>query len=277
MNKRQFFKDIVFFALCLILSMLLLNWVIPNSDAQIKKSDYLQIKSHTYHYVALGDSLTEGVGDSTGQGGFVPLLANDLGDLKSADVSSQNYGVSGNTSKQILQRMRSDRALKNDLKKANLLTITVGGNDVMAVIRKQLAHLKLSSFDGPGEDYQVRLKEIIKLARKDNKTLQIYILGIYNPFYLNFPELTEMQDVIDNWNSKTKEVTDSYKGVYFVPINNRLYKGINGQEGIVQSTGDQTRVVNDALFNQDHFHPNNIGYQIMSDAVLETIKKHEKK
>ncbi|MFZ2482565.1 MAG: GDSL family lipase, partial [Streptococcus parauberis] len=37
------------------------------------------------------------------------------------------------------------------------------------------------------------------------------------------------------------------------------------------------RVVNDALFNQDHFHPNNIGYQIMSDAVLESILKYEKK
>lgn len=173
--------------------------------------------------------------------------------------------------------MQSDKALKNDLKKADILTITVGGNDVMAVIRKNLANLKVSSFELPEKNYQLRLQKIVKLARKDNNDLHIYILGIYNPFYLNFPEMTEMQNVINNWNNKTKEVTSQFEHVHYVPINKQLYRGIDGQEGIVQSDGDQTRVVNDALFNQDHFHPNNIGYQIMSDAVLESILKYEKK
>ncbi|HEK9546871.1 TPA: GDSL family lipase, partial [Streptococcus equi subsp. equi] len=48
------------------------------------------------------------------------------------------------------------------------------------------------------------------------------------------------------------------------------------KEGIVQSTGEQTTIVNDALFSGDHFHPNNTGYQIMSDAVMETIRKNGK-
>ncbi|PCH12714.1 Spore germination lipase LipC [Streptococcus parauberis] len=277
MNKIILLKDFLFFATCLILSILFLNFVIPNSDSQIKRMDYIQSKTKIINYVALGDSLTEGVGDSTGQGGFVPLLANDIRDNLDVEVSSQNYGISGNTSQQILKRMQSDNALKNDLKKADILTITVGGNDVMAVIRKNLANLKVSSFELPEKNYQLRLQKIVKLARKDNNDLHIYILGIYNPFYLNFPEMTEMQNVINNWNNKTKEVTSQFEHVHYVPINKQLYRGIDGQEGIVQSDGDQTRVVNDALFNQDHFHPNNIGYQIMSDAVLESILKYEKK
>ncbi len=277
MNKIILLKDFLFFATCLILSILFLNFVLPNSDSQIKRMDYIQSKTKIINYVALGDSLTEGVGDSTGQGGFVPLLANDIRDNLDVEVSSQNYGISGNTSQQILKRMQSDNALKNDLKKADILTITVGGNDVMAVIRKNLANLKVSSFELPEKNYQLRLQKIVKLARKDNNDLHIYILGIYNPFYLNFPEMTEMQNVINNWNNKTKEVTSQFEHVHYVPINKQLYRGIDGQEGIVQSDGDQTRVVNDALFNQDHFHPNNIGYQIMSDAVLESILKYEKK
>lgn len=277
MNKIILLKDFLFFATCLILSILFLNFVLPNSDSQIKRMDYIQSKTKIINYVALGDSLTEGVGDSTGQGGFVPLLANGIRDNLDVEVSSQNYGISGNTSQQILKRMQSDKALKNDLKKADILTITVGGNDVMAVIRKNLANLKVSSFELPEKNYQLRLQKIVKLARKDNNDLHIYILGIYNPFYLNFPEMTEMQNVINNWNNKTKEVTSQFEHVHYVPINKQLYRGIDGQEGIVQSDGDQTRVVNDALFNQDHFHPNNIGYQIMSDAVLESILKYEKK
>lgn len=85
-----------------------------------------------------------------------------------------------------------------------------------------------------------------------------------------------MQTVINDWNKKTQEVVDDYDHVYFVPINDLLYKGVDGKEGIVQSTGEQTTIVNNALFSGDHFHPNNTGYQIMSDAVMETIRKNGK-
>ncbi|VDC43236.1 Spore germination lipase LipC [Streptococcus canis] len=276
MNNRRFLSDLLFFLVSLGFAFLLLNILIPKSDSRLKKSDFLKSEQVAINYVAIGDSLTEGVGDLTNQGGFVPLLANDMGEFFRAKVSHQNYGVSGNTSQQILDRMTKEKEIKTALKEADVMTLTVGGNDVMAVIRKHLADLQVSSFKKPARQYQERLRQILDLARKDNKDLPIFVLGIYNPFYLNFPELTDMQKVIDDWNDKTKEVLEEYDHVYFVPINDLLYKGVNGQEGIVQSSGDQTTVVNDALFTGDHFHPNNTGYQIMSDAVMEKIRKHEK-
>lgn len=112
------------------------------------------------------------------------------------------------------------------------MTLTVGGNDVMAVIRNNLADLQVSSFKKPARQYQERLRKIIDLARKDNKELPIFVLGIYNPFYLNFPELTDMQKVIDDWNDKTKDVLGDYKHVYFVPINDLLYKGLMAKRGL---------------------------------------------
>ncbi|MGT2935895.1 SGNH/GDSL hydrolase family protein [Streptococcus castoreus] len=276
MNNRKLLSGLLFFVVCLGLAFFFLNALIPKSNSRLKKSDFLKQEQVTLNYVAIGDSLTEGVGDSTNQGGFVPLLANDIGDRFKAKVSYKNYGVSGNTSQQILDRMTKEKTIKTDLKTANLMTLTVGGNDVMAVIRKNLAVLQVSSFKRPACQYQERLRKILDLARKDNKDLPIFVLGIYNPFYLNFPELTDMQRIIDNWNEKTKEVIQAYDRVYFVPINELLYKGVNGKEGIVQSTGGQTTVVNDALFTGDHFHPNHTGYQIMSNAVMEKIKAHEK-
>ena len=127
--------------------------------------------------------------------------------------------------------------------------------------------------------YQKRLRQIIELARKENKTLPIYITGIYNPFYLNFPEMTEMQTIVDNWNRSTEEVSKEYDNVYFVPVNDLLYKGINGKGGVTssdetsQSTKSSQDSLNDALFEEDHFHPNNTGYQIMSDAILKRINQ----
>ncbi|MGT2958088.1 GDSL family lipase [Streptococcus bovimastitidis] len=277
MNNKELLKILAFFSISLLLSLLFFNQVIPKSQSQLRASDFLNQEKKELSYIAIGDSLTEGVGDSTGQGGFIPLLKKDIEAHYPVTIQTQNYGVSGNTSLQILTRMRQDKSLQADLKNADLMTLTVGGNDVMAVIRKDLTNLDISSFDQPMLDYQERLEKIITIAKKSNKDIHIYVLGIYNPFYLNFPEITQMQEIVDNWNQKTKKTIAQYDNVHFVPINDQLYKGVDGKEGIVQSEGDKKRILNDVLYSGDHFHPNNIGYQIMSDTVMESIKKHEKK
>lgn len=223
--------------------------------------------------MALGDSLTEGVGDLTGQGGFVPLLAQSLTNEYGYEVAYQNFGISGNTSNQILKRMKEDKDLKLALEQADLLTMTVGGNDLRKVIVKNLTNLKVSTFDKPAKEYGKRLESIIKTARQQNADLPVYILGIYNPLYLSFPELTEMQTVVDKWNQTTQHITEKYKDVYFVDINDLLYKGLEGELGISQSNPSTT---NNLLYEEDHFHPNNTGYEIMKKALLEKMYETEK-
>ncbi|MGT2682141.1 SGNH/GDSL hydrolase family protein [Streptococcus porci] len=276
MIKRRFLAGLLVFFLGYAIFFALFSLLIPKSDTKLTKKDFLSKKVETFSYVAIGDSLTEGVGDTTGQGGFIPLLVNNLNATYGYEVISHNYGVTGNTSKQILTRMQENEDISKNLAKADLMTLTVGGNDVMAVIRKNLADLDVNTFQKPSKDYQERLRSIIELARNNNKNLPIYILGIYNPFYLNFPEVTEMQTVVENWNKATQKVTKEYKNVYFVPINDLLYKGIDGEEGIVQTSGGQITVINDALFAEDLFHPNNMGYQRMADAVMEEISDTKK-
>lgn len=272
-KKKNILTGFAFFLASLLLFIVIFSVLIPKSDTELTKKDFLAQEATPFNYVAIGDSLTEGVGDTTNQGGFVPLLAQSLTDTYDYQVTASNYGVSGNTSKQILQRMQEKTDIQKSLAKADMMTLTVGGNDVMAVIRKNLTSLSGSSFTKPAKSYQKRLRQIIELARAENEDLPIYVLGIYNPFYLNFPDMTEMQEIIDNWNDATENVTEEYDNVYFVPINDELYKRINGEEGIVSTSGDQTTVINDALFSGDHFHPNNIGYQIMSDVTMEKISE----
>ena len=272
-KKKNILTGFAFFLASLLLFIVIFSVLIPKSDTELTKKDFLAQEATPFHYVAIGDSLTEGVGDTTNQGGFVPLLAQSLTDTYDYQVTDSNYGVSGNTSKQILQRMQEKTDIQKSLVKADMMTLTVGGNDVMAVIRKNLTSLSVSTFTKPAKSYQKRLRQIIELARAENEDLPIYILGIYNPFYLNFPDMTEMQEIVDNWNNATESVTEEYANVYFVPINDDLYKGLNGEEGIVSTSGDQTTVINDVLFSGDHFHPNNIGYQIMSDVTMEKISE----
>ena len=276
MNSRKILEMILYCLVTFLVCFFLVNWLLPSAEPVMTKPS-TSAKKKTVTYVAIGDSLTKGVGDSTNQGGFVPLLAQSLTNETGLEFKAINYGVSGNTSSQILSRMQEKKGIRKDLKQAQLLTITVGGNDLRKAILEDASNLDLDRFEKASKAYEKNLKQIIELARKDNPDLPVYVVGIYNPLYLNFPDLTELQTLVDQWNQRTEETLSAYQGVYFVPINDLLYKGIDGKSGVTESELGKETVTNDALYDEDSFHPNNTGYEIMKEAVLEKIHATEKK
>ena len=276
MNSRKILEMILYCLVTFLVCFFLVNWLLPSAGPVMTKPS-TSAKKKVVTYVAIGDSLTKGVGDSTNQGGFVPLLAQSLTNETGLEFKAINYGVSGNTSGQILSRMQEKKEIGKDLKQAHLLTITVGGNDLRKAILEDTSNLDLDRFEKASKTYEKNLKQIIELARKDNPDLPVYVVGIYNPLYLNFPDLTELQTLVDQWNQRTEETLSAYQGVYFVPINDLLYKGIDGKSGVTESELGKETVTNDALYDEDSFHPNNTGYEIMKEAVLEKIHATEKK
>lgn len=276
MNSRKILEMILYCLVTFLVCFFLVNWLLPSAEPVMTKPS-TSAKKKVVTYVAIGDSLTKGVGDSTNQGGFVPLLAQSLTNETGLEFKAINYGVSGNTSSQILSRMQEKKEIRKDLKQAQLLTITVGGNDLRKAILEDTSNLDLDRFEKASKTYEKNLKQIIELARKDNPDLPVYVVGIYNPLYLNFPDLTELQTLVDQWNQRTEETLSAYQGVYFVPINDLLYKGIDGKSGVTESELGKETVTNDALYDDDSFHPNNTGYEIMKEAVLEKIHATEKK
>lgn len=276
MNSRKILEMILYCLVTFLVCFFLVNWLLPSAGPVMTKPS-TSAKKKVVTYVAIGDSLTKGVGDTTNQGGFVPLLAQSLTNESGLEFKAINYGVSGNTSGQILSRIREKKEIRKDLKQAQLLTITVGGNDLRKAILEDTSNLDLDRFEKASKAYEKNLKQIIELARKDNPDLPVYVVGIYNPLYLNFPDLTELQTLVDQWNQRTEETLSAYHGVYFVPINDLLYKGIDGKSGVTESELGKETVTNDALYDEDSFHPNHTGYEIMKEAVLEKIHATEKK
>ena len=74
MNLKKMMQGLVFFLTSLLVFVFLFCALLPIASPRMTKPK-MATKEVTYTYVALGDSLTEGVGDSTKQGGFVPILA----------------------------------------------------------------------------------------------------------------------------------------------------------------------------------------------------------
>lgn len=253
------------------------------------KSKYVQ---HV-HYVAVGDSLTEGVGDQSERGGFVPIVAEDIqARYNLSSVEIDNYGVAGDRSDQILKRVQNDTDLQKSLASADFISVTVGGNDLMKVFQDNFFSLTVKKFNKPQSKYQTRIDTLLTEIRELNPEAPIYMLGIYNPFYLNFPDIADMQTIVDHWNEATKETVATFDKAYFIPINDLLYQGLDQKVGVesdlttASSEASQTsstttttadiglnQVDNNVLYEEDKFHPNNIGYQLMANALRDELIK----
>lgn len=203
--------------------------------------------------LSAGDSLTQGVGDSTGKGGYLPyletMLENDKG-IKEVDF--YNYGVKGNRTTQLLKRLKSPE-IKPVLQKANVIILTIGGNDIMKVVKEHFSDLQVSDFIAEKESYRNHLTQIIQTIVQENPDASIVLVGMYNPFSKWFSDIKEMDDIVSEWNHTGQTVVANYPKAYFVEI------------------GDLFLNTNENLLYKDHFHPNDKGYELIAQRLNETL------
>lgn len=284
-SMKSSLKGVLYTLVVFLLAFIVFLQVIPKAPSLLQTTtNKSSQKVKRLTYVALGDSLTQGVGDETKRGGFVALVADQLQqDYQLTSIDYENFGKAGDRSDQILARLKKSDSMQKSLKEANVITLTCGGNDLLKVIKENIFHLKKKTFQKPLKKYQQQVGSLIEEIRKYNTKAPIYLLGIYNPFYLNFPEFTQMQEIVDKWNQGSEQVANKYQRVHFIPINDLLYKGLDNQVGIVDSkaddlaaNGESPSISNHLLSEVDRFHPNNIGYRLMAQAVMQEIKQSKR-
>ncbi|MGV0117795.1 SGNH/GDSL hydrolase family protein [Lacticaseibacillus paracasei] len=228
---------------------------------------------------AVGDSLTYGVGDATNNGGFVGLTQADLEVTGQYQVTTKNYGVSGNTSTQILSRINKQAKIRTDLKQANIITVTAGGNDLMHVLQQHFLSLSEKEITAGSAAFQKHLTTLLTTIRKENATAPIYVFGIYNPFYVYFPKMTAMTNSVSAWNQATQKTLQGFQRVYYIDIDKVLSNGetvankASAKEALKEATSGDG---NPLIFSQDHFHPNNAGYAQMTKQLMTKLTATKK-
>lgn len=273
----------LFFGL-VVITFFIGTFIVPKADPIKQTSDTAKKEDKRMEILrlsAVGDSLTEGIGDTTHTGGYVPLLQTDLSEHYRIDVvQAENFGKSGDRSDQILKRIKKNEDMQNSIRKADVILVTVGGNDLMKVIQSQIFNkLSIKKFVKPREKYQKELEKMYTEIRVLNPNAPIYQLGIYNPFYKSFSEIEEMQEIVDYWNEGSKEFVDAQENAFFVPINDEIYNGLPELGTSTSGTTDSSlskNALNDLISEEDSFHPNNLGYQIIANAFrakMESTKK----
>lgn len=219
-------------------------WVIP---------DYFILKE--IRTVGLGDSLTQGVGDELKKDGYFGRLKNEMFSWEGVkDVKANNLAKRGLRSDQLLVQLEEsyDQSL---VKEADIILMTIGGNDVMKVVKKNLFNLEKSPFYEELRQYEIRLDELFGMIRALNGDAVIVIAGLYNPFSIVTEEANEFEDIIEDWNKaiEVRTVLDSKS--CFVPVTDLF---------------DSNATM---VYHTDFFHPNAKGYDSMTKRFLDKLEE----
>lgn len=233
-------------------------------------------------YIALGDSLSEGVGasdrDSTA---FVPLVREGLGE----GLELTNLGHSGDTSGDLLLHGHLDEAARqidtrngdddpdNDVK---LLTLEIGGNDLLelfftlvvsgacpsveeSLAREQCVNALGERLGRFGEN----LAEALDVLLASDPGLPIVVMTLFNPFSGGLQPIDELAEM-------------ALEGLPDTPFP----EGLND---IIRAEAEErglTLVDWQPLFEgraneyiaSDLIHPNDAGYRVMAEAVLNAVR-----
>lgn len=226
-----------------------------HTSALKKEQPVIKYFSEPVYITAIGDSLTQGIGDETKQGGYVGVLEQMFNKRKSTGTFD-NFGKRGNRSDQLLKRL-NEPAINSSIQRANIVLITIGANDIMQVLKENITNLEMDDFTTERQNYENRLVKIIGKIKRINPATDIYLLGFYNPFARYFKDIQELEIIAKDWNTTGENVTKKIDHTYFIPMMD-----------LFDNTAKE-------VFADDNFHPNHLGYQLIAERVLEYINKEK--
>jgi lysophospholipase L1-like esterase len=253
-----------------VFTLLILSTIFLSSCSQTDRFDFHQEKRavavvyeevpadfvpQKLKVISAGDSLTQGVGDSTNNGGYLPYLRTLLEDEKGImDVDFLNFGVEGNRTTQLLKRLESPE-MREAIPNADLVILTIGGNDIMKVAQENFVNLQLSDFEEARELYIDNLSKIMNTINRANPYASIVLVGLYNPFSHWFANVEELNQIVNDWNAAGQRVIASYSNAYFVSIEDLF---LNPSEDLLYT---------------DNFHPNDRGYELIAERLNSTLEE----
>lgn len=233
-------------------------------------------------YIALGNSLSEGVGASDRDAtSFVPLVHEGLGE----GAELLNLGHSGDTSDELITHGHLSEALTqveqrngdgdpdNDVK---LVTLEIGGNDLLdlyfslvlpgvcpTLVESLAKPVCVDALQGALDEFAPNLAMALDRLREADPDLTIVVMALYNPFSGGFDPLDELAELAlegqpdtafpQGLNDIIRRETEE-RGLILVDWQ-PLFEGKAGE-----------------YIAGDLIHPNDEGYRVMADAVLEALR-----
>ncbi|UXO88557.1 MULTISPECIES: GDSL-type esterase/lipase family protein [Bacillus] len=200
-------------------------------------------------YVAIGDSLTVGVGARLFGGGFVQRFWWMLEKKTHVPVELSVFAKSGLTTEQILQLFKRSE-VRRSIAAADIITITGCGNDLVQAVQQyeesEDEKKLLQAVMHCQANFSKMIQEIAQIKRGQHQPYYVYFMNLYNPF----PQIPIAGRWLQQYNQQLRLLAAN-PHVEVVDV----YKAFEGHER--------------AYLSIDQFHPNPKGYDAMAEALFQ--------
>lgn len=196
-------------------------------------------------YVALGDSLSVGIGAIL-KPGFVKRYAKMAEHTLGRKVIPFVFARHGSTSGDLLKKL-DEPIVKLILREAEIITISTGGNDLRKAAKLYLKNNDSGVVKKALEQYNLNIKSIllkIDFIKRRRKTPYIIrLVDVYNPM----PDRTDAQMWVKRFQRELKALEEKN-----IKVTN-IFEQFKGKE--------------DQLMFIDKLHPNADGYQVIAEQL----------
>jgi lysophospholipase L1-like esterase len=234
-------------------------------------------------YIALGDSLSAGVGASgfDPKKGFVGLVHDAL----PPDFALLNLGVAGFDSRELIEKGELERATSeikdrnNDNNPDNnvgAVTLEIGGNDLLDIFFDYVLPGRCPSVaEGLQKPecvaqlrnaldlYEPNLDKILTTLQQADPQLNIFLMTLYNPFSGGSPLLDELGEL----SLEGRADTPFPEGLQDIIRREAQAHGVHLVEVYPLFEGKAHQYI-----AGDTIHPNDTGYRVMADAVIAEVR-----
>lgn len=281
MNKKiRFFS--AFMSIMFVIAMMPVQSVLGLEEVSTKKM------------VALGDSIAYGMSAEPGAG-YVDLLFKELNSkAEYKGLELVNKSNPGDNSSDLLNKLKNDNNIRNEVSKAKIIALSIGGNDILGPIVKYIAAMYELSTEDPNfqaklskkitEDPQLLLKlavdekipamlkngiitfganwgKIITEIKKLSPKADVYALALYNPCKSD----SKVFGIVDTF-------TKSINNIISMP--NKGYKIANVYQPFITRQNEQL-VDFDLFAGKLDFHPTTKGHKVIFEEHLKATEIKE--
>jgi lysophospholipase L1-like esterase len=222
--------------------------------------------------VALGDSLSKGTGDLSGDGGYVGKSKKKLEAIWKKPVHVFNQAINGWRAVSLLNSLDQPN-IQNQLQQADIIMLTIGGNDLNQAANnpidvtdtkiKATPAVSKSPNTAPDINYseikkslpaaEEKLTKILTKIAALNPKAKIVYVGLYNPYFVQ--DITkEGTAILQDWNLKASQIANGYANMVVVP------------------TFDLFQLDIKKYLYIDEFHPNDMGYERIAERVVQALQ-----
>lgn len=203
-------------------------------------------------YLVLGDSIAYGSGISNSKEACYGKIVADTNGYDYA-----NHSIPGHTTTNLINRLKDETVIA-DLKKADIISISIGGNDFLMsnLIGLMFDSIVLgdhSEFDRIADGFYANFCEIIDIINSHNADAVILMQTLYNPQsgYLRAP----YQEGADRINAAIEKYSNDNPGEIIIV-------------DVAKALGDDM-----ANFADDEIHPSAQGNEIIANIILDKLEE----